>query len=287
MALTSVLMTTPVAVVTDSTACIPAALAEKWGISVVGMQLAINGTVDEEHRVPTEHLVGAMNRDLPVSTAPPDPGAFFWTYSDAAARGARAIVSIHLSAKLSATVEAARAASTQLHVPVYVMDSHTVGMSLGFAALSAARVAAAGGDAKRVHTAARRRSELGAELLYVNTLEFLRRGGRIGAASALIGTAFSVKPVLTVNNGQVAPLGRALGTTRALRKLLETAVYRAGDQRVDVAVEYFDDEEHIPMLRKHLEREVPAVNDIVLTKITSILGAHVGPGAVGITISPL
>lgn len=287
MGLTCLLMTSPVAVVTDSTSCLPAELAAKWGISVVGMQLTIDGTADEEHRVPIEYLVDAMNRDLPVSTAPPDPGAFFWTYSDLIARGAKAIVSLHLSAKLSATVDSARAAASQLKVPVYVVDSHTVGMSLGFAALSAARVAAAGGDAKRVRGAAKRRTDQSAELLYVNTLEFLRRGGRIGSAAAMIGTAFSVKPVLTVDEGEVKPLGRAVGTQRALRKLLDTAVNWAGDQPVDVALEYFDTDEHIGMVRRHLERSLPSVNAIVLTKVTAILGAHVGPGAVGVTISPL
>jgi DegV family protein with EDD domain len=280
-------MTSPVAVVTDSTSCIPAELAQKWGVSVVGMQLDIDGMLDEEHRVPIEYLVDAMNQDLPVSTSPPDPGAFFWTYADLAAHGARAIVSIHLSAKLSATVEAARAAATHLRVPVYVIDSHTVAMSLGFAALSAARVAAAGGDAKRVRAAAKRRSEQAAELVYVNTLEFLHRGGRIGAASHLIGTAFSVKPVLTVADGEVKPLGRAVGTSRALRKLVDTAVNRAGDQPVDVALEWFDTDEHIPMVRRHIERSVPALNDVIVTRVTAILGAHIGPGAVGVTVSPL
>lgn len=251
------------------------------------MQLRIGANLDEEHRVSSAALASAMNEDVPVATAPPDPAAFFWTYSDAVARGARAIVSMHLSGRLSRTVDAAQQAATRLQVPVYVIDSGTVGMSLGFAVLSAARVAAAGGGADRVLAAAKRRCEYATELIYVNTLEFLRRGGRIGSAAALLGTALSVKPVLTVQKGEVVPLDRALGTKRALRKMVDAAVLRANGQRVDVAIEYFESAENAETVRNNLARELTAVNDVLVTRVSAILGAHVGPGAVGIAVSPL
>ncbi|MGH3622341.1 MAG: DegV family protein [Sciscionella sp.] len=280
-------MTMPVAVVTDSTASIPEDIAARWGVSVIGMQLRIGAILDEERQVSSEKLASAMNANVPVSTAPPDPAAFFWTYSDAVARGAKAIVSMHLSGRLSKTVNAAQQAATGLRVPVYVIDSGMVGMSLGFAVLSAARVAAAGGGAARVLAAAKRRCELGTELIYVNTLEFLRRGGRIGGASALLGTALSIKPVLTVQGGEVVPLDRARGTKRALRKMVDAAVRQADGQRVDVAIEYFESEENADDVRGKLELELPSVNEVLVTRVSAILGAHVGPGAVGIAVSPL
>ena len=112
-------------------------------------------------------------------------------------------------------------------MPVHVVDSGTTGMSLGYAVLAAARVAGAGGGPRRVMDALARRLEGSAELIYVDTLEYLRKGGRIGAAAAFLGSALSLKPLLTMKGGQVAPLDRVLGTERALRRLVEQAVRKA------------------------------------------------------------
>lgn len=278
---------TPVAVVTDSTASLPAELATKWSVNVVGMRLSVDGALSEEHLVPVRTLLRALRQDRPVFTTPPDPATFAHAYADAAAAGARAIVSVHLSAKLSGTVESARAAAARASVPVYVLDSNLVGMSLGFAVLSAARVAAAGGDAERVRQAVERRTRLGAQLIFVDTLEYLRRGGRIGGVTATVGKALSVKPVLAVRDGEVVQADRGIGTQRALRKLVDTAVAEADGQGVDVALEYVDSDAHLSGVRDALQHGLASVNDVVVTRVSTILGAHVGPGALGVAISPL
>lgn len=276
----------PVAVITDSTACIPEQLAAQWSISVVQVQIVADNLVDDENRFNRADLIEMLRAGHPVSTRPPDPGAFFWTYQDAVSAGADAIVSLHISGHMSATVEAAREAAQQVRVPVYVIDTGTTSMSLGFAALSAARTAAAGGTPQRVIEAADRRYRGSTELLYVDTLEYLRRGGRIGAASAMLGTALSIKPLLTVREGQVAPLARVSGGKRALAKLTDLAVKQAADLPVDIAVACAAPSDREMTLVGQLRQRIPKLNDIVVVRGSTVIAAHVGPGALGITVAP-
>ncbi|ACU39859.1 DegV family protein [Actinosynnema pretiosum subsp. pretiosum] len=276
-----------VAIVTDSAACLPERVTDQMGIGVVQIQVRLGDRTDDEARVPVAELVAAMRSGTPVSTAPPDPGAFFWTYSDLAAAGAQAVVSVHVSGALSRTFEAAREAATQARVPVTVVDSGTAGTSLGYAVLAAAAAARAGGDAARVADAARRTAGRCTEVIYVDTLEFLRRGGRVGTAAALLGSAFAVKPLLTVEGGRIVPLERVVGGERALRRAVDVAVRRAGEFEVDVAVEHFDAAERAQSVLDELRGRVPRVRQAMLAPVSSAVGAHVGPGAIGVTVSPV
>ncbi|MEU4671147.1 DegV family protein [Amycolatopsis sp. NPDC023774] len=273
-----------IAVVTDSTSCLPDKLAARWGIGVVQVQLHVGDQTDDEHRFDRNDLIASMKSGHSVTTSPPDPGAFFWTYQDAAARGASAIVSLHISGRLSETVQAAREAAQQVRIPVHIIDSGTASMSLGYAAVSAARVAGAGGQLARVLEAAERRVRAATELIYVDTLEYLRRTGRVGAAQSLVGTAFSIKPLLTVRNGEVSPLARVPGTKRAMNRLVDLAVKAAGDQRVDIAVTRFGSDETEVVRR--LRDRIPGITDVVVGDASTVIGAHVGPGALSITVSP-
>lgn len=276
-----------VKVITDSTAGLPADSAAEWNIGVVDVQLRLGDRVDDERRFSREEILQAMEAGEHVQTSPPEPGAFFWAFQDAVGAGADAIVSLHISGKMSATAESARQACQQIRVPVYVIDTETTGMSLGFAALSAARAAAAGADARRVVAVAQQRYTDSSELIYVDTLEFLRRGGRIGGAAALVGTALSVKPLLTVADGEVAPLARVPGTKRALTKLVDLAVERADGRAVDVAVASATTMGPRELsVQRDLEQRLAAPRQIVLAPASTVIGAHVGPGALGITIAP-
>ena len=275
-----------VGLVTDSTASIPASLANDWGITVVPMQIKIGTYTRSEPNVPKDILVRALEGDLDVSTAPPDPDGFAWAYRQQAARGADEIVSVHISSRQSETCEIARRAATRSEVPVHVVDSGTTGMSLGFAVLAAARVAGAGGGPRRVMQALARRIEGSAELIYVDTLEYLRKGGRIGAAAALLGGVLAMKPLLTMRNGQVAPLDRVMGTERAMRKLVEQAIRRSDGKKVDIAIEHFGAPERAERLADRLSSRLPGAHEITFTEVSSTIGVHIGPGAVGITVSP-
>ncbi|MGH3761615.1 DegV family protein [Actinophytocola sp.] len=275
-----------VGLVTDSTSSVPPAVAMQWGITVVPTQIQIGELLRAEPAVPKDVLVKALERNLEVTTAPPDPAGFAWAYQDLANRGADEIVSVHISGKQSKTVEVAETAAARSPVPVHVVDSNTAGMSLGYAVLAAARVAGAGGGARRVMDSLARRLEHSAELIYVDTLEYLRRGGRIGAATAMLGSALALKPLLTMVNGQVAPLERVLGAERALRRLVEAAVRTAGSRQVDIAIEHFGAPARADRVLSRLRPRIPKAREITFTEVSSTIGVHVGPGAVGITISP-
>ena len=198
----------PVAIVTDSTASLPPEVAAAHGLVVVPLQVVIGATVyDEGADGATPELVAAALREWkPVSTSRPSPAALLEVYEKAAAAGATEIVSVHLSGEMSGTFESAQLAAREASVRVLPVDSRQVGIATGFAALSAAEVVAAGGSADDAAAAADRRAAASVSLFYVDTLEYLRRGGRIGAAAALLGGALAVKPLLQIEDGRVASL---------------------------------------------------------------------------------
>ncbi|GAB3431559.1 DegV family protein [Actinophytocola sediminis] len=274
-----------IALVTDSTSSIPESLAAQWGITVVPTQIRIGKQLRAEPAVPKDLLVKALEKDLDVSTAPPDPAGFIWAYEHAA-RTADEVVSVHISSRQSETYEVARRAAERSRIPVHVIDSGTAGMSLGYAVLAAARTAGAGGGAQRVINTLAKRLEHSVELMYVDTLEYLRRGGRIGGAAAMLGSALSLKPLLTMVNGQVAPMDRVLGAERALRKLVDTAVRRAQGRPVDVAIEHFGALARANRVLSRLRPRLSDTREVTITEVSSTIGVHVGPGAVGISISP-
>jgi DegV family protein with EDD domain len=275
-----------VAVVTDSTACIPPDLAARMGVRVVQQQLWIGQESDDEARVPGDRIVTALRDNEQVSTSAPESGAFFWAYQDAITQGASAIVSLHISSRMSETCKAAKEAAASTRIPVHVLDSGTLGMSLGFAVLAAARVAQTGAELGQVLAIAGVRIARSTELLHVESLDYLRRGGRIGAAAHLIGSAFGVKPMLTVRHGEVTPLERNVGADRALRKMVEKAIKLSGGRAVDIAVEHIGDDERVPKVLESLRKRLPNAKEVIPVPVTSIITAHVGPGAMGITISP-
>src|SRR5689334_2523691 len=217
----------PVAVVTDSTAYLPDEAVARFGIEVVPLYVVLSGRSGEEGRdvSPADVARTLSVRGQHVSTSRPTPGDFVAAYRRCLDAGAERLVSIHLSAELSGTWDAARLAASQVgeHV-VTVVDSRSAAMGNGFAVLAAARAAAAGADAAEVADAARRTAAATRTFFVVDTLEHLRRGGRIGPAAALLGSALSVKPVLHVLDGKVVPLEKVRTSARALHRLVQLVV---------------------------------------------------------------
>jgi DegV family protein with EDD domain len=275
-----------VAIVTDSTASLPADAVEKWGISVVQLELKVGEQANDERRVPHAELAQAMRRNVDVATAPPPAPAFFWNYMDAASAGAEAIISIHISGGLSKTCDAAREAASQINIPVYVVDSRLCGLGLGYPVLAAAEAAASGATAQGVLGLLERRLRATTQMLYVDTLEYLRRGGRISRTQAALGQALSVKPVLILRNGLLEPMARGMGAERALRKAIAEAVQRAGTGPVDVGVEHFQFADRAQQVLNDIRGRIPEVRHALVEETSAILGAHVGPGALGLTVSP-
>lgn len=189
-----------------------------------------------------------------------------------------------MSAALSGTYDSARLAAREASVPVTVVDSHSIVMGLGFAAMTAAEAVYSGADAARAAEAARLSAAESSVLFYVDTLEFLRRGGRIGKASAWLGGALRVKPLLHVDDGVVAPLEKARTANRALGRLTELAVEAAADRPVRLAVQHLDAQERAEGMAARLRNKLHA--EVVVCEVTAVMGVHVGPGVVAVSVAP-
>jgi DegV family protein with EDD domain len=280
-----------VALVTDSTASLPAEVVAERRITVVPLQVVIGATAYDEGAeggATPEMLAEALQAWTPVSTSRPNPDEMLEVYERLAQEGATAIVSIHLSGELSGTFESAQLAARKASVPVLAVDSRQVGMGTGFAVLSAADARDTGADASAVAAAARKRASTTTSLFYVDTLEYLRRGGRMGAASALIGSALAVKPILRIEDGRVAPFERVRTAGKALHRLEELAVEAAGSAEVDVAVAHLTSPERAAALAQRLGERLAAGLDgrpVHLGEIGAVLGAHVGPGMVAVCVA--
>ncbi len=279
-----------VAIVTDSTASLPEDLAASHGIAVVPLHVVLGGReYSEGVDFTTAELAVALRKFTKVSTSRPSPQAFLDAYEAAAASGADAVVSVHISSDMSGTVGSAALAASQSPIPVEVVDSRSVGMAVGYAALSAAEAAKQGQDVKAVAAIASARARAATVIFYVDTLEHLRRGGRIGAASALLGSALAIKPLLALSEGHINPIEKVRTAARALSRLEELALQAltaAGEPGVDIAVHHLDSHSRASDLADRLRARAPSWTTVILVELGAVVGAHVGPGTIAVAVSP-
>lgn len=276
-----------VAVVTDSTADIPAELAEKCGLRVVPMTVSfgeesyISGvTIDAPSFY--ERMRSAPE---PPTTSQPSPAWFEEAYGDAADDGATAVVSIHLSGSLSGTCALARLIAAEAPLPVEVIDSGQAGGALALVVFAAVRAAARGASATQVATVARRVSRLARLFFAVDSLEALRRGGRLGGTQAFIGSVLRVKPILTIEGGRVVPLQKVRTWARATERLAELAGAHAAGVPSDVVVSHGLVPEVAALTRDRVLAHVD-VRESLETVIGPVLASHAGPGTVGVAVAP-
>ncbi|GLX06344.1 DegV family protein [Microbispora sp. NBRC 16548] len=280
-------MSPPVAVVTDSTAYLGAEATGRWNITVVPVQVILGDReIDDVTPFDAGLLAHALKGRSPIVTSRPAPERFADAYRRAAANGAAAIVSVHLSGALSGTADSARLAAREAPVPVEVVDSGSIAMGLGFAVLAAARAAVAGAAAAEVADVARRRAAAASTFFYVETLDYLRHGGRIGRVTNLLGSALSIKPLLRMADGEIGVLEKVRTGSRALARLEDLAVEAAGDRPVDVAVQHLMAAERAEALTKGLTARLPRLVRMWVAEVGPVLGAHVGPGMLGVTVAP-
>jgi DegV family protein with EDD domain len=256
------------------------------GISVVPLKVHVGQQAVDEDRLPKGALDQAFRDHLNVATSPPEPPAFYWAYQDALNRGAEAIVSIHLSGKLSATCESAREAAHQLRAPVQVVDSHWIAMACGYPVMAAAQLARRGASVDEVVEAATARCEATDAVFCVDSLDYLRRGGRIGGAAALLGNALDLKPLLTMRDGGIVPMDKVRKASRAMTRLEDFVAERAGRQLADVAVHHVCAPHRAAELSQRLRRRLPRLGECHVTEASAVLGAHGGPGVLGVVVSP-
>ncbi|MFI8346430.1 DegV family protein [Streptomyces sp. NPDC085596] len=280
-------MSRHVAIVTDSTAYLPPGLMERHGITSVPLTVVLGDqALEEGTEISTRSLAQALQKRRPVTTSRPSPEEFARTYREVADTGADGIVSLHLSAELSGTYDAAVLAAREAPVPVRVVDTGMVAMALGFCALSAAEAAEADGTVDEAVTAAEKRAAGTSAHFYVDTLDYLRRGGRIGTAQALLGSALAVKPLLRLENGRIELLEKVRTASKAIARLEEIVVERAGGAEVDIAVHHLSAPERAAGLAERLRERVPGLAELHVSEVGAVIGAHTGPGLLGVVVSP-
>lgn len=277
-------MTTPLArgaavgVVTDSTAALPPRLVQESGIVVVPLHVHV-GDVSYLEGQGTDQATAAVLAGSRVTTSQPTPEAFGEQYAALAAAGAREIVSVHLSGELSGTVHAAALAALHAPVPVRVVDTRAVGMGLGYAALAAVRVAANGGTAADVEGAALATARSTSGFFMVDSLDHLRRGGRLSLAASAVGTALGMKPILTLRDGRVAVLAKVRTRSAAVARLVALVEEQAARcARPRVALHYLDDDTDVRAIAADLGDRTGL--EVVVSPVGAVIGTHVGPGLI-------
>lgn len=280
-------MSRHVAIVTDSTAYLPQRTMERHGITAVPLTVVLGDrALEEGTEISARSVAEALQKRRSVTTSRPGPEQFAETYRKVAESGATAIVSLHLSAEISGTYDAAVLAAREAPVPVRVVDTGMVAMALGFCALAAAETADAGGTVDEAVNAAEKRAAGTSAYFYVDTLDYLRRGGRIGAAQALFGSALAVKPLLQLDGGRIELLEKVRTSSKAIARLQEIVAERAGSAQVDVAVHHLAAPERAEALAEWLREHVPGLAELHVSEVGAVIGAHTGPGLLGAVVSP-
>jgi DegV family protein with EDD domain len=276
-----------VAVVTDSTSYLPAGVADSLDVRIVPLLVELCGRTGHDFSdVSPADVTAAMRAGNVVTTSRPTPAEFVKTYEAALADGAESIVSVHLSCELSGTCDSARLAAAEFGDDVVrVVDSRSVAMVLGFAVMAAARASAAGEDAEAVARAALDSVARSSALFYVDSLEWLRRGGRVGPAAAVLDTALAVKPLLHLVDGRILPFEKVRTASKAIARLVELAVETAGDGEVEVAVQHLASPERAVDIARQLRDALPNLVALHESEVGAVVGAHVGPGSLGIIIA--
>ena len=272
-----------VAIVTDSTADVPPGLADRAGITTVPLSVILDGRsyLDGVEIKPDAFYDQLANQGATASTSQPSPGRFAETYERLLADHDE-VVSLHISSRMSGTYAAAVVGAELAGKDrVRVLDTGLVSMPLGLLVLAASAMAAEGDSAERILQRLAPLQEGTRVYFMVATLEHLRRGGRIGRASALVGSVLQVKPVLTIADGQVAPLERVRTHERALTRVIELANELPG--QLCAFVGHAAAEEAAIRIGEALE---PRAETLIVWPLGPVVGAHAGPGTVGVGCYP-
>jgi DegV family protein with EDD domain len=275
------------AVVCDTTAYLPAELIASEGIETVSLYVAVD---DEQEREAEVADYGAFYERLRASergatTSQPSVGDFVAVYEPLLAEG-REIVSVHISSGISGTFEAGNQARDRLvdegkgGERIHLFDSRSACGGMGFSVLAAAAAARAGGDAEAALARAKQAREELKMWFAIDTLEYLRRGGRIGGARAWIGSALKIKPILTLEE-EITPVERVRTRARSIERLRDYARQRHEAGLDAWVIQHIQDPEAAGALADDC-REIFGCEPVFISEIGPVIGAHVGPGLLGV-----
>jgi len=273
-----------VRIVTDSSADLPADLAQQHGITVLPCYVVVD---DQTFKDGVEINADDFYRRLQAegrtpTTAQPTVADFQEVYRELTGRGDQ-VVSIHVSGKLSGTLNSAEQAKASIDgAEIEIIDSQLASIPLGLVVLDAAINAAEGGNYHDIADKVRQGLGTHHGLFALDTLVYLQKGGRIGKAQAFMGSILSVKPILKLQNGEAHPVERPRNSERAMRRLVELAKELAPVRRL--AVIHSTNPERMAVLKEQLTGLVPA-DQIIEARFGSTLGTYIGPEALGVAVT--
>lgn len=277
-----------VMIVTDSTANITPALLDGNPIRVLPLQLIWGHRIyrDGIDISPKEFYTDLERATIMPTTSQTTPAEFMQAYSELIEQGYD-ILSIHISSKLSGTMDSATQAKNNFpKAKIELVDSLSTSMSMGFQAMAAARLAANGGSLQECKAVAEKAKEKTGVYFAVDTLEYLKRGGRIGGAAAFLGTALKLKPILELQDGKIEAVERVRTLSKTLDRLLELVEAKLASESGPVrlcAIHGNSYAEAEQLLEKAVQRFTPKmVSEALISDISPVIGTHTGPGALGL-----
>jgi DegV family protein with EDD domain len=271
-------------IITDSTAYIPASLVQQHGIRVVPLTLVWGNETfhDGTEITPPEFYKRLKTAKIMPSTSQTTPEEFKKEFAPIIAAG-DSILAILISSQLSGTVDSAVQAKAEFpNAQIEIIDTLTTAMALGYCALAAARAVEDGAGLADAAAVARKAVDSSGVIFVVDTLEFLRRGGRIGGAAAFVGTALNMKPLLTVKDGKVDALDKVRTKGKATARMLDIIEERIGSRRPlrIASLQAAAEEEAKALLETAGKRFNP--DESVFSEVSPVIGTHVGPGTIGL-----
>ncbi len=273
------------AIVTDSTCDLPKAELERLGVYRVPLYVNFQGKLwkDWVEINPKDIIEGVSNGAAMPSTSQPSPQDFETTYKEAIAKGAEDILCVTLSGDLSGTFQSATIAAANVSVPVKVFDSRAASIGLGDMVKEAAKLSSQGSSLEQIIKALEHIRDTNYLLFTVSSLDYLQKNGRIGGAQALLGSLLNIRPILTLEDGKVTASGRARGSKKAIRELVDRAVSysKTHPRSLVVSFLHIQDEMAANGLREEFKASGLSFEDRGTYEIGAVIGSHVGPGTVG------
>lgn len=279
-------MTKKIALITDSTCDIPPEMRQQYDLHVIPLYLIWgHEELKDEVEITADQFYERLPRDHHhPTTSQPTPADFVRKYEELAAAGYDEAVVITISDKLSGTMDSATQAKAEVALKVHLYDSRSVSMGLGWQVLAAARARENGADAEGMIAAADRARRSGIVMFTVDTLEYLHRGGRIGAAAKLLGTALQLKPQLIIDheNGIVEAGERIRTRSKAIESVYNGFFSRLDtSQPLHVTVMHVAAEEEAEEMAGRVRADYPSA-ELFVTKTSPVIGVHGGPGTLGL-----
>ena len=272
-----------VAIVTDGTCSLTTAQGEQLGIHVAPIYVTLG---EKTYRAGIDldseefYRFLSASKKLPT-TAQPTVTDFVNIYNKLAEE-AEEIVTIVISHHMSATIQSAEMAREQFDkVPVHIIDSESVSLGLGMMAIAAARAAEQGQNAQAVLKLVENLKQKINVIFTVNTLEYLHKGGRIGGATAFLGTALDIKPILYIKNGRIEPLEKQRTRKRSISRLVELMEKNVGEKPVHVAILHGNVPEESRKLEQSIRGQFNCV-ELITSDMGPVIGTHAGPGTLGL-----